>query len=59
MAVMAVAFVVWTIFIGSDPTISYFVPAGPRPSFDLAQAPHHPIETAWALLYQPESHRLK
>ena len=50
---VVVAFVVWTIFVGSDPTISYFLPEGPHPSLDLSQAPNHPIGVAWALLYQP------
>ena len=55
MAVRAivVAFVVWTFFIRSEPTISYFLPDGPHPSLDLAQAPRHPIGVAGALLYEP------
>jgi predicted membrane-bound mannosyltransferase len=50
---VVVAFVVWTAFIGSELTLSYFLPPGPHPSFDLVQASRQPIGGAGALLYEP------
>jgi hypothetical protein len=48
---VVVALVVWTFFVGSELTLSYFLPPGPHPSFDLAQASRH--GAVWALLYEP------
>lgn len=50
---VVVAFVLWTVFVGSELTLSYFLPPGPHPSFDLVQASRHPIGGAGALLYEP------
>jgi hypothetical protein len=50
---VVVAFVLWTMFIGSELTLSYFIPPGPQVSLDLAQALRHPILGWSAVIYQP------
>jgi hypothetical protein len=50
---VVVAFVLWTMFIGSELTLSYFLPPGPQVSLDLVQALRHPILGWSAVLYQP------